>query len=129
MINYTFLTELVQLYQEVENIMLIDLVKIFCEVDDFYQEFEKTAKQELLQTPQVHQVESCTFSLSPSEIMTIVIAFHLSPYKTFKHRTYANIPLAAQLTIVIPAGTPESSGHGGQALDSRLRGNDNLRKS
>lgn len=65
--------------------MLIDIVKIFCEVDDFYRVFEKTAQQELLQSPQVHQVESCTFSLSPSEIMTMVIAFHLSHYRTFKH--------------------------------------------
>ena len=78
MINFILLTELVQLYHEVESIMLIDIVKIFCEVDDFYRVFEKTAQQELLQSPQGHQVESCTFSLSPSESMTIVIAFHLS---------------------------------------------------
>lgn len=79
------LTELVPLYYEVKSMMLIDIVKIFCEVDDFYRVFEKTAQQELLQSPQVHQVESCTFSLSPSEIMTMVIAFHLSNSRTFKH--------------------------------------------
>lgn len=65
--------------------MLIDITNLYCEVDDFYNEFEATWKQALLDSPGVHQVAMNEFALSPSEVMTITIAFHLSGYRTFKH--------------------------------------------
>lgn len=65
--------------------MPIDLDQIFCEVDDFYQVFEQIAQPELLPLLEVQQVDMRGFSLSPSEIMTLMIAFHLSNYRTFKH--------------------------------------------
>ena len=65
--------------------MPIDITRIFCDVDDFYNEFEKEWIQEFYQLVEVHQVDIRTFSLSPSEMMTIIIAFHLSGYRTFKH--------------------------------------------
>lgn len=58
--------------------MLIDLDQLFCDTDDFYKVFEQAAQHELLQLPEVQQVDLRSFSLSPSEIMTILIAFHLS---------------------------------------------------
>src|SRR5512135_2634192 len=45
---------------------------------DFYKVFERAAQHELLQLPEVQQVDLRSFTLSPSEIMTILIAFHLS---------------------------------------------------
>lgn len=47
----------------------LDIPQIFCEVDDFYQTFER------------HWL---SIPLSLSEVMTIVIAFHGSGYRTFK---------------------------------------------
>ncbi len=66
--------------------MLIDLTRIYCDLDDFYNEFEEEwEKTLLLDSKDVHQAAANEFALSPSEVMTIVIAFHLSNYRTFKH--------------------------------------------
>lgn len=67
--------------------MKIQLTRIFCEIDDFYRTFERSLPKNLLATSQsVHfpwKVPPCT--LSPSEMMTLLVAFHLSNYRTFKH--------------------------------------------
>jgi len=67
--------------------MKIQLTRIFCEIDDFYRTFERSLPKNLLATSKsVHfpwKVPPCT--LSPSEMMTLVVAFHLSNYRTFKH--------------------------------------------
>jgi len=67
--------------------MKIQLTRIFCEIDDFYRTFEKSLPKNLLATSnRIHfpwKVPPCT--LSPSEMMTLVVAFHLSNYRTFKH--------------------------------------------
>ncbi|BAU64164.1 unnamed protein product [Stanieria sp. NIES-3757] len=61
----------------------LDLTEIFCDVDDFYNSFEKHCHD----LPQLtastgEKISSCRMSLS--EVMTIVIAFHGSGYRTFK---------------------------------------------
>lgn len=72
--------------------MIIPLTEIFCEVDDFYRTLESTPPPALLPSgdtvnpPMI--MPPCT--LSPSEMMTLVIAFHLSHYRTFKH-FYAHV--------------------------------------
>jgi hypothetical protein len=58
--------------------MLIDITNLYCEVDDFYHEVEATWKPAWLDSPGVHQVAMNEFALSPSEVMTITVAFHLS---------------------------------------------------
>ena len=61
----------------------LDLTQIFCDVDDFYQNFEKYCYS----TPQLTACvgeKLCRSRLSLSEVMTIVIAFHGSGYRTFK---------------------------------------------
>jgi len=67
--------------------MKIQLTRIFCEIDDFYRTFERSLPKNLLATSnRIHfpwKVPPCT--LSPSEMMTLVVAFHLSNYRTFKH--------------------------------------------
>ena len=65
--------------------MLIDITRIYCDLDDFYNEFEKEWEKTFLDSKDVHQVAMNEFALSPSEVMTIIIAFHLSNYRTFKH--------------------------------------------
>ena len=59
----------------------MSLLELFCEVDDFCQEFEKwlSEKQLMSRKPGPKQ------RLSPSEIMTIVINFHQEGYRDFKH--------------------------------------------
>ncbi len=61
----------------------LDLRQIFCEVDDFYQTFERHWQQQPLLTATCGE-RLCRSRLSLSEVMTIVIAFHGSGYRTFK---------------------------------------------
>lgn len=63
--------------------MIIDLEKVFCEVDDFCQVFEPQWKQQLLQSGGIKRHKASSLSLS--EVMTLIIAFHRSNYRTFKH--------------------------------------------
>lgn len=63
--------------------MIINLEKIFCEVDDFCQAFETQWNQQLLHSGEIKRRKSPSRSLS--EVMTIIIAFHSSNYRTFKH--------------------------------------------
>lgn len=61
----------------------LDITQIFCDVDDFCSVWEK----EWQQTPQLPSMKGHRRSQSRmylSEVMTIVIAFHGSGYRTFK---------------------------------------------
>jgi transposase len=55
-------------------------IKIFCQVHDFWKEFQAEWEKNLLST----RKRKRTSSLCMSEVMTIVILFHLSRYRTFK---------------------------------------------
>ena len=61
----------------------MDIVALFCDLDDFYQAFAPTWQQHLLPAPGPHRQRAR--HLSTSEIMTILIAFQSSDYRTFKH--------------------------------------------
>ena len=61
---------------------MVPLEEIFCLIDDFCKQFEETQKSKLLPNPLRKRVRLC--SLSTSEIMTIMVLFHLSHYRTFK---------------------------------------------
>ena len=61
----------------------LDLSEIFCDVDEFYQSFEKHCRS-IPQLTAVTGEKRCSSRMSLSEVMTIVIAFHGSGYKTFK---------------------------------------------
>jgi hypothetical protein len=61
----------------------LDLTEIFCDVDDFYQLLERVGEL----TPQLPcdgEAKPYRSRLSISEVMTIVIAFHGSGFRTFK---------------------------------------------
>ncbi len=65
------------------NVSRLDLTQIFCDVDDFYQHFERH-QNNYCQLPTSDRQKPCYSRLCLSEVMTIVIAFHGSGYKTFK---------------------------------------------
>ena len=56
------------------------ITEIFCLVDDFCKEFDKVAKNRLLGNPGKRPPV-----MSKGEILTIMILFHLSGFRTFKH--------------------------------------------
>lgn len=60
-----------------------DLTSLFCKVDDFWNEFESKWKQGLIEYNKPKRGPKPEMSIS--EMMTIVIRFHQSNYRTFKH--------------------------------------------
>lgn len=61
--------------------MVEQLIPIFCDVDDFCKGYEEYCTQSLLMDKD-HLMPKT--SMAMSEVMTIVICFHLSNYRTFK---------------------------------------------
>ena len=61
----------------------MDLVELFCSVDDFCQSFQPEWEQKLLSSGVRKRRRSSGLSLS--EVMTILIHFHQSHYRNFKH--------------------------------------------
>jgi len=61
---------------------MLDVTKLFCSIDDFWKSFEDYwVKNQLIRKPSRGPI--C--KLSMSEIMTIIILFHQSNFRTFKH--------------------------------------------
>jgi hypothetical protein len=58
------------------------ITKIFCDIDDFMQEFELIYKQKMIEENTMKK--KLNSKLSMSEIMTILVYFHRSGYRTFK---------------------------------------------
>lgn len=61
----------------------MDLTLLFCNVDDFYKEFFLSEPTNKVEDGKHHRNRNKR--LSPSEIMTILIYFHASGYRNFKH--------------------------------------------
>jgi IS5 family transposase len=61
------------------------LVEIFVRCDDFYKHFEKFLQAKAIQEPMVKPAAGDKCRLSQSEIMTIVIFYHVSGFKCFKY--------------------------------------------
>ena len=59
------------------------LIAMFCDIDDFCKWFEPLYMQRLLQSSQRQRVRQGQLTLS--EIMTIIVYFHRSHYRDFKH--------------------------------------------
>ena len=60
----------------------MSILELFCSVDDFWQQFAPTWQQDLLTSGQRQRMRLT--QLHPSEIMTILILFQQSHYRTFK---------------------------------------------
>ena len=61
----------------------MDIVALYCDLDDFYQAFAPAWQQHLLPAP--GQRRQRASRLSTSEVMTLVVAFQDSDDRTFKH--------------------------------------------
>lgn len=62
------------------------VTEIFCTVDDFCKEFELRIKEfKRVQVSGEKQYRNRPLSMSDSEILTILICFHLGAHQTFKH--------------------------------------------
>jgi len=62
----------------------VSLTRVFCDVDDFLAVFPSAMEKHLLQVPDTKQRKRAT-ALSVSEVVTILVMFHISGYRTFKH--------------------------------------------
>jgi len=61
---------------------MLDITTLFCSVDDFWKTFKNDwYKKQIIHKPS--RGPSC--SISMSEIMTIMILFHQSNFRNFKH--------------------------------------------
>lgn len=60
-----------------------DLIAIFCDIDDFCKAFEPIYTRRLLHVGQRQRTRQTTLALS--EILTLLVYFHWSHYRTFKH--------------------------------------------
>ena len=59
------------------------LIAMFCEIDDFCKWFEPLYLRPLLKSGERHRARQGHLALS--EIMTIIVYFHSSHYRDFKH--------------------------------------------
>lgn len=62
---------------------MTDLTTLYCSIDDFWKEFRKEWEQHLIGSGKPKRGPEPELSIS--EMMTIVILFHQSNYRTFKH--------------------------------------------
>jgi hypothetical protein len=75
------------------------LVAMFCDIDDFCKTFEPIYTERLIQSGQRQRTRHSQLSLS--EIMTIIVYFHRSHYRDFKH--YYTEYVAVHLRPYFPA--------------------------
>lgn len=61
----------------------MDMLRLFCDLDDFCRIFEPQWRGHLVAAGERQRQRESTLALS--EVMTIVVAFHHSGYRTFKH--------------------------------------------
>jgi len=62
---------------------MVQWERVYCDVDDFCREFLPAWERQLLEAGASQRQRPA--ALTVSEVMTIVIAFQLSGYRTFKH--------------------------------------------
>ncbi|MYC40250.1 MAG: IS982 family transposase [Candidatus Dadabacteria bacterium] len=69
----------------------MSIVSLFCEIDDFFLEYEKMKSTPCL--PEATRIDprGRPRTLHPSEVMTVLIAFHQSGYRTFKHFYFKHV--------------------------------------
>ena len=63
----------------------MNIITLFCEIDDFFLAYEKWQATQSLPRATLLETRGRPRRLHPSEVMTLLIAFHESGYRTFKH--------------------------------------------
>ena len=61
------------------------IITLFCKIDDFFLAYEKWQTRHCLPETTPPETRGRPRQLHPSEVMTLLIAFHQSGYRTFKH--------------------------------------------
>ena len=61
----------------------MNLIELFCDIDDFCLNFQANDRQTFLLSDSEKRKKKCGLSLS--EVMTIIVHFHQSNYRYFKH--------------------------------------------
>lgn len=61
------------------------ITEIFCIVDDFCLEFEKVKSRHVVQKDNSKKSRNRSFGMSDSEVITILIFFHICQYRNLKH--------------------------------------------
>lgn len=94
------------------SVSRLDLTTVFCDVDDFYAAFERCS-DESVALPYDGEARGYHSRLSISEVMTIVIAFHGSGFRTFKdfytrhvlkywHQSFPNLVSYSRFVELMP---------------------------
>ena len=65
-----------------ERMTPVILTKIFVEIDDFMKEYEPQMKKHLIAEGSLKRNREG--KLTPSEVMTLLVYFHISGYRNFK---------------------------------------------
>ena len=63
----------------------MSIVSLFCEIHDFFLAYERWQTTQCLPKETPPEMRGRPRQLHPSEVMTLLIAFHQSNYRTFKH--------------------------------------------
>ena len=63
----------------------MNILTLFCEIDDFFLAYEKWVSTQCLPETPPLETRGRPRRLHPSEVMTLLIAFHQSNYRTLKH--------------------------------------------
>ena len=63
----------------------MNIITLFCNIDDFFLAYEKWMGTQCLPEATPPETRGRPRNLHPSEVMTLLIAFHQSGYRTFKH--------------------------------------------
>ena len=63
----------------------MNIITLFCEIDDFFLAYEKWVSTQCLPETPPLETRGRPRELHPSEVMTLLIAFHQSNYRTLKH--------------------------------------------
>ena len=61
------------------------IIEIFCKIDDFMLEYDEAVAQAGITTDKTPKRRNRKFIMSDSEVMTIMILFHLKSYRNLKH--------------------------------------------
>ena len=79
----------------------MSILELFCSVDDFWQQFAPNWHHDLLTSGQRQRLRPT--QMHPSEIMTIVILFHQSHYRTFKayYTEYVQCHLCSEFPTLV----------------------------
>ena len=63
----------------------MNIITLFCNIDDFFLAYEKWQATHCLLETTSQETRGRPRKLHHSEVMTLLIAFHQSGYRTFKH--------------------------------------------